>query len=154
MALYDLAIDDELIPFELASSPGRTFFENAGESSRRGLELSAFVPIVEGLTANFAYTLADFEFDDFVTDDGDDFSGNATPAAPEQIANLALRYTHDAGWYADLDTLWVDDLFADNANSVKVPSYTVTDLRIGGDLAFGRVTVSPFLGVSNLFDES
>ena len=34
LAVFHISLDDELVPFELAAFPGRTFFANAGKSSR------------------------------------------------------------------------------------------------------------------------
>ncbi|MEJ2299399.1 MAG: TonB-dependent receptor, partial [Woeseiaceae bacterium] len=40
LAVFKINVEDELIPFEIASSPDREFFANAGRSKRRGIELS------------------------------------------------------------------------------------------------------------------
>ncbi len=40
IAVFHIEVEDELVPFELASQPGRTFYENAGSSTRDGIEIS------------------------------------------------------------------------------------------------------------------
>lgn len=153
LSIYDITVDDELIPFELPASPGRTFFQNAGESSRRGAELSAALPMGENWLARLAWTWQDFRFERFVTDNGDDFSGKTAPVSPRHFANLVLDYQHPKGWFGALETRWVDSLYANNANSVAVPGSLVTDMRFGGTLKFGKLTIEPFIGAANLFDE-
>ncbi|MEO0975515.1 MAG: TonB-dependent receptor, partial [Pseudomonadota bacterium] len=114
VALFRIDVKDELIPFELND---RTFFENAGESTREGIEVGAQAQIAQGLTANMAYTLSDFAFDSFTTREGDDFSGNLLPGVPRHQLFAELQYRHASGFYAIGDVLRVGDFFADNANS-------------------------------------
>ena len=45
------------------------------------------------------------------------------------------------------------DLFAENANDVRVESYTVTSFRASRDFDHGPWRIRPYLGVNNLFDE-
>ena len=45
LAAFKIDLEDELIPFELAQFPGRTFFGNAGRSEREGLEAAASVEV-------------------------------------------------------------------------------------------------------------
>jgi iron complex outermembrane receptor protein len=152
-ALFHIDVDNELIPFELASDPGRIFFENAGRSSRDGLELGLTLNPADGLRVALAYTWSDFVFDQFVDDDGNDFSGNRTPGAPENQLYGELSYTHASGFYGAVDLLWVDDLFLDNANTVQDDSYAVSTLRMGYRWESGGWSLEPFAGVNNLFDE-
>lgn len=152
LALFRVDVQDELVPFELND---RTFFENAGESTREGLELAVQAQVTSSLTANLAYTLSDFAFDSFVTRDGDDFSGNQLPGVPRHQIFSELKYQHDAGFYVIGDVLHVGGFFADNANSEAgtIDAYTVANVRLGGSFRAGQATISPFLGVNNVFDE-
>lgn len=65
VALFHINVDDELVPFEI---DGETFFENAGESRRQGVEVSLSMQPLEGLTTSLAYTYSDFEFREFIDD--------------------------------------------------------------------------------------
>ena len=149
LSVFDISIDDELIPFEL---DGRDYYENAGSSKRRGFEAMLSSEPVDGLTTSVSYTLNDFEFDEFVSD-GEDFSGNTTPGVPDQTLHASLNYTHPSSAFVELSWLWVGELYADNANETRVDSYNVADLRMGYDWEKQNWEVSPFLGVNNLTDE-
>ncbi len=83
LALFHIEVDNELTPFELASQPGRTFFENAGSSTRDGLELSYSRKLARQIEFTTAYTYSDFEFDRFTDADGDVFDGNRIPGIPQ-----------------------------------------------------------------------
>lgn len=153
VAVFTIDVDDELIPFELASSPGRDFFENAGKSSREGIELAFTTQPLDGLTASLAYTYSDFEFDRFMDDNGNDFAGNKIPGTPENLLHGEIAYSHASGVYGIWDALFVDDFFVNNANTEMQDSYTVSNLRAGYRGRVGRWELSPFVGISNLFDE-
>jgi iron complex outermembrane receptor protein len=150
-ALFSIDVKDELIPFETAD---REYFVNAGRSDRTGLELSLQTEPLENLRLTVSYTYSDFEFDDFIDNDGNDFSGNTIPGIPESFLFAELAYRHPRGYFGTLDFRYVDELYANNSNSVVVDSYTLTNVRAGIELDVGSFTVTPFVGVNNLFDES
>ena len=152
LAVFRIDVDDELIPFEIASSPGREFFANAGKSERRGIELSFVATPLPGLNLALAYTWSRFEFDAFVDSDGNDFSGNTIPGIPETFVHADVSYMHDSGFFAAVDALYTDELFADNANAAKVRGATVANLRFGLRRTFGQLEIEPFAGIGNVFD--
>jgi len=149
---FYIAVDDELIPFEAPDMPGRSFFENAGSSRRAGLEVSTSVEPFDGLTASLAYTYSHFEFDHFRTADGS-FDGNDIPGVPHNQVWAELAYAHRCGLYATWEVFYAGHFYADNANSVRSQSYTVSNLRAGYQGRFGAWEIGPFLGLNNLFGE-
>ncbi|NNM01019.1 MAG: TonB-dependent receptor, partial [Gammaproteobacteria bacterium] len=151
VAFFTIDLEDELVPFDVG---GDTFFRNAGESTRAGMELAGQFLVFDGLTATVAYTLNDFEYDRYIAS-GMVFDGNDIPGLPEATFFAELAYRSDTGWYAIWDILHVGDMFANDNNSVasKVDSYRVSSLRFGRDFRFQDVTASPFFGVNNLFEE-
>jgi iron complex outermembrane receptor protein len=159
IALYNVEVDDELIPFDI---DGRNFFQNAGSSSRTGVELALVSNPTDRIRTSLTYTYGSFEFDDFRVFSfdlngtptlEDDFSGNTIPGTVEHLLFGEISYTHPSGWYGAFDVLYVGEQFANNANSVKVDSYTVANLRLGLERAVGSTIISPFIGINNLFDE-
>ena len=154
LAVFDIDVEDELIPYEIPSSPGRDFFANAGRSNRTGLEATLISQPTDRIGVTLSYTYADFTFADFLDDNGNDYSGNRIPGTVEQLVFAELSYRHPAGWFGALDALHVGDQFANNANSVADGAYTLSNLRLGFDANRGGATFSPFVGVNNLFDQS
>jgi iron complex outermembrane receptor protein len=153
LALFRVDVEDELIPFELASQPDREFFENAGKSKRKGIEMAFASEPVDGLVASLAYTYSDFTFEKFVDDNGNDFSGNTIPGIPEHLVHADLSYTHRSGLFAGADVLYSDDIYTNNANSAESDAYTVANLRLGYNGYFGNWEFSPFVGVNNVTDQ-
>ena len=153
LALFHIDVDNELTPFELPAQPGRTFFENAGSSTRDGIELSYSRQLAPQIGFTTAYTYSDFVFDRFTNADGDVFDGKRIPGIPKDLLYLDLTWFGESGYYATWDLTYTGDLYADNANQTSVDSSQVSNLRIGYNGFYGDWEVSPFLGVNNLFDE-
>ena len=154
LAVFDIEVDDELIPYEIRGSPGRDFFANAGRSDRTGLEASLTSRPTDRIGITLSYSRANFEFADFVDDNGRDYSGNQIPGTVEQLLFAELDYRHPAGWFGAIDALHVGDQFANNANTVADDAYTLSNLRLGFDASRGGATFSPFIGINNLFDQA
>ena len=150
LALFTMDVTDELVPFEIDDI---TFYENAGESRRNGLEAQLVFELFDYLITTFAYTYSDFEFDKFIDDNGNDFSGNVIPGVPENLFSADFSYSHPNGFYSQLTALYVDEIYANNANTVTNDAYALADLRIGYTRFFGPWELSPFIGVNNLFDK-
>ena len=144
-------IEDQLIGFE-PEGIERTFFENAGSSTHRGIEASLAALAAPGLLVSLAYTYTNFEFDDFQTG-ADDFSGNVVPGVPPHQFHGELSYTHSSGLSGAVEVTAVDEFNVDNANENTNDGYTTVDLRFGyssDDLSGFRIT--PFIGIDNIFD--
>jgi len=154
IAVFTIDLENELIPFELAAFPGRTFFANVGSSKRNGIETALSWKSNSGLQVDASYTWSDFKFEDFVDDNGNDFSGNQLPGLPRQFGYLGFSYNTESGVSGTFETIYSGDLYANNANSANVSSYTIANLRLGYDFQNGKWMIRPYIGINNLFDES
>ena len=153
-ALFNIKVDDELIPYEVPSSPGRDYYQNAGQSTRNGIELSLQERLTDRVSTTFSYTYSDFTFDRFVDANLNDYSGNVIPGIADQVFFAEVAYKHERGWYGIFDVLYTGEQYANNANTVLVDPFTVANLRFGLEKEVGSVTLSPFIGINNLFDET
>lgn len=154
-AVFSIRIDDELIPFELPGQSGRTFFRNAGESRRNGVELAVDWQFLPRWNLHAAYTYADYEFERF-SRDGMDFSGNEIPGIPRQQFFGELAYERSFGeidGYARLNVNAFDRYFTDDANDVRVPGYAVVNLRLGFKQTISNFEIEPYVGIDNLLDK-
>ena len=152
-SLFHIEVDNELTPFELPTQPGRIYFENAGSSSRDGLELSYTRQLAKQLRLSMAYTYSDFTFDRFTDTNGDVFDDNQIPGIPQDLLFLNVSWFGNSGFYAKWDVTYTGELFADNANQTSVGSNSVSNLRFGHNGFYDDWEVTSFLGVNNLFDE-
>jgi len=153
IAVFHIKLKNELVPYELPESPGRTFYINAGKSSRTGIETAVSWSGSNGFGIDASLTWSDFEFDQFVDENRRDFSGSRMPGVPEYFAFLSFNYENSGGFTATFETLYSGSLFANNANSVKVPDYVVSSLRATYDIQTTKLLWRPYVGINNLFDE-
>ena len=153
-SVFRARIDKAITSFEVPefSGSGRDFFRNAGRSTRSGLELAASARLGERWRLRGGYTYSDFEFDRFVTPDGD-FSGNRLPGVPRHYAFGALDWSGSAGFYAGVDLRAASEVIADNANTAAGPDYVVVDAHVGRNFSAGRLDLDLSAGIGNLFDE-
>lgn len=152
IAAFRIDLEDELVPFELAAFPGRTFYSNAGRSDRRGIETAFTWNGDSGFGVNLSYTWSDFKFDEFTDESGNDFSGRRLPGLPEHFGYGSLSWRSGQGLYAVFETVYSGELFASNANDVVVDDYAVSNLRISREFDQGAWSIRPYLGLNNLFN--
>ncbi|MBM2830853.1 MAG: TonB-dependent receptor [Gammaproteobacteria bacterium] len=155
-AVFHIDTEDEFVPLTVAGAPlGRSFLENAEETTRDGYEALVSWQPIPGLTVTGSYTYSDFEFEQFTSTAGTVFSGNKIPGIPENQFHGEISYYHPSGWYGIWDMLHVDSLYVDNANILanQNPDYHVANLRLGYVREYGNFEISPFLGINNMFNE-
>jgi iron complex outermembrane receptor protein len=151
--VFHTDVKDELVPFEVPQQPGRSFYRNAGASTHKGVEAAVRAALSDVLSAQLTWTRVDARFDAF-TVGASNFAGKRVPGlAPNHLEGL-LR-AEWRRWFGDVKVEWLDDVPVNNAGDASSPAYTVVDLRGGLEgYPLGGVSLSPFLGVSNVFDEN
>lgn len=153
LAVFRINLTDELVPFELAGFPGRTFFSNAGESERSGIEAALAWSHDSGVAADLVYTYSDFTFEEFVDESGNDLAGAQLPGLPRHFGYAGISWQSDAGLFARLEAVYSGALYADDANTARVGDYVVTNFRASREFVSGDWLVTPYLGVNNLLNE-
>jgi iron complex outermembrane receptor protein len=146
-------LENQLVPFEVPSDPGRQYFRNAGTSHHTGLEASIEARPVEGAHVRVAYTKVDARFDRYQTDDGD-FAGHRVPGlAPHRLDAIG---TLSAGpVFLELRGLYQDAVPVDDAGTEEAAPYFLADVRAGLDgIRTGTLRLSPYAAVANVFDRS
>ena len=70
-------------------------------------------------------------------------AGTKLPGVPKQTAYGELAWTPPAWpWLsAALEVQYVDQIYVNDRNSDSAPAYTVANLRVGVDAAFGKCTL-------------
>jgi iron complex outermembrane receptor protein len=160
VAVFTIDVEDELVGREIPTSPGRNYFENAGETSREGVEFSWSANFTDRIETTVSYTYSDFKFAQFVETVGAasiDRSGNMIPGAAENLLFGEFAYRAPRGWFAAAEVLYVDEQFGDNGNNVVIDDYTLTSIRFGYDAELGSAggfSLSPFVGINNVTDEA
>jgi iron complex outermembrane receptor protein len=149
VALFDIEVRDELIPFEVPGGAGRTYYRNAGRTRRQGAEVELGTD-VGPVSVTAAYALSRFHFRDFVNGTAQ-YAGNAIPGIPEQQIQAAAtwRFSHA---YVVGEAQAKSQVFVNDANDAAAPSFAIFNARLGGTAVLGKPWLSPVIGVQNLFD--
>ena len=153
LALFRIRVKDELIPFELEDFPGRTFYRNAGQSIRNGVEISSQYNFARGWNAFLQYSYSDFKYDDFRVDD-ERLDGNQLPGIPKHAGFFGLSYSGVSGFFTNIQLRYVGELFANDSNTVTDDAYALLNLRLGYQKAWGNFVLTPFFGLNNALDAS
>ncbi len=153
LTLFWIDVRDELTPYTLPGDNDRTFYRNTGDTTRKGVEAAAGWSISQAWRIETALTLARYTFDDYQVG-GNNFAGNRLPGLPEQVWSNQLHWSGLGGTFATLETRYVGDLVADDANDVQVDDYWLVNLR-GGDTWYvsRNSLLKAFVGVRNVLDE-
>jgi iron complex outermembrane receptor protein len=147
---YTSRVKDALVEYQGVGE--QVFFRNAGESSRRGVELALGWRPTRELSARVAYTWQDFVYDRY-TSGGMDVSGKREPGIPPQAVFAQLTHSAPWGLTSTLTARWVDSNPVNDANTESNWAFTVVGLRVSLDRVIGRVAARPFAGIDNIFDE-
>ncbi|MBD9484890.1 TonB-dependent receptor [Pseudomonas sp. PDM14] len=149
VALYQIVRRD----FAVRDSSNPNLTVQAGQQTSRGIELAGKLQITPQLLAEANYAYVDAEYDEFNEAAGGvsvSRKGNTPINVPDNVANLWLTYEITSAWAAGVDARYVDSVFADNANTVKAPAYTLYG-------AFARYRIDEHTAVTarvrNLTDE-
>lgn len=124
VALYQIVRRD----FAVRDSSNPNLTVQAGQQTSRGIELAGKLQITPQLLAEANYAYVDAEYDEFNEAVGGvsvSRKGNTPINVPDNVANLWITYDITSDWAAGVDVRYVDSVFADNANSVEAPAYTL-----------------------------
>ena len=153
VALYQVNVRNELISYQVPSSPGRVFFQNAGRSRHRGVELGAAAVVVPGLDLIAAWTYSDFRYTDYAIGTSS-LDGRELPGIPKHWLNLLLRARPEfaRGAWAEVAETHSSGYFMDDALNARTSPWWTTSVRLGWDGSIGEVRFRPFVGFNNVFN--
>ncbi|ABD04814.1 TonB-dependent siderophore receptor [Rhodopseudomonas palustris HaA2] len=101
-----------------------------GQQSSRGIEASVGLALDHGWRVDANTTFLQAKYDDFVqsvNDVGVNFAGNVPINVPLNVSNAWLTWAFAAGWSANAGVQVVGKRFADAANTLEMPGYTLVN---------------------------
>jgi len=138
----------ELVPFELAEFPERTFFQNAGKTLRKGIEFSSSFQSPH-LDIYTTYSLSDFTYQTFEQNDVD-LDGFRLPGIPRQHGTLNIIFKPSSKLTLTIPVQYVGKLWADSENETSVENYINLSLIGSYRTSINKVCLEPFFGIRNL----
>lgn len=152
LALFQIDTDDELV-VESASG-GRSRFQNAAQTRRRGVELALESRLSETLRANLAYTQIEAIYSkDFTSNNRLIESGNKLPGIPARTLYGELTW-QPLGWFSTaVEGLYRSQLYVEDSNTAKAaPSYALFKWQARFEQKAGALTFNQVLRIDNLLD--
>lgn len=123
--VYTIRSKDELVGYNNAFE--QTYYQNAGRTRRSGLELGVGTYLGAGFSADTDYSYMRARFSDNLA--GTTIQRhNRLPGLPQRVWSTRLNWQHD-NLRLTAENQYLSDMYADNANTVKIKSSSVYNLR-------------------------
>lgn len=150
IAVFYMKVKDEIVQTVVN---GESTYSNAGESEKKGMELTGKIQLLKGLFAGCTYTYSDFKFREFTEWIGGapyNRNGNSFPYIPKNQYSLFAFYKHPSGLKFKVDTNTWGEYYMDNANTEKYKGYQFqTNALIGYEKKSLDITLDAY----NIFDK-
>ena len=142
--IFYIKSSNEVLPYELEDFPGRSFYENAGETERRGFELfSRFNWGSYSVEGSFTYAKYSFKNEDH----------NDLPGIPGTHWIIKVENNLNRGWTSRLTYENVGGFYANNINTVFINSFQKTRFQIAKRINFNSKIIDFSAGINNLLNK-
>jgi iron complex outermembrane receptor protein len=145
------------------NSGGRSTFQNAGATQRKGLELSGNYRAFDHLRMQLAYTLLDATYRDaFLTCTATPCAaanvnvaaGNKIPGIARSAAYASLGWAPPQGLRAALEVRSLSKVYVNDLNSDAAPASTIASASVGYVVNAGPIEFNAFVRMDNLTNRS
>ncbi len=156
LAVFESFVTNEILPS--TNSGGRATFQNAADTRRRGVEVSADSRLGRNLSAYLSYTYLEARFEDAYTSHrGPAMTpvtvarGNFIPGVPRNTAFAELAWRRGSpGFSAAVEGIYRDRIFADDTNTEAAKQYALANVRFAYLHRWARWNLSGFVRVDNV----
>jgi iron complex outermembrane recepter protein len=155
LATFYIETKDDIVAAE--SMGGRATFRNADKTLRKGVEFAWNKKLWKDLAVNASYAYLDATFDSKVPAAGkvaEIPEGNAIPGIAKNQAFIGVAWQPEQGFYAGLDTQFMDKVYVNDTNTDAAASYTVASIYTGYAWKRADWGINGFARVDNLFDKN
>lgn len=151
-ALLQITTDDELVVQQ--SSGGRTTYQNAGKTLRRGFELGLESQLSEQWSTTLAYTRLQATYDSDFTNSGKAIEkGNYLPGVPQTTLFAELNWKPRDWVSTALEGLYRSKVYVEDTNQQRAaPGYSVFNWRARFEQKVEHWTFHQTLRLDNLLD--
>lgn len=152
LALFQIDTDDELVV--ASASGGRSRFQNAAQTRRRGIELALESRLSETLRAHLAYTRIDATYSQAFSSNGRMIdAGNHLPGIPAHSLYGELNWQPASGVSTAIEAMYRSELYVEDSNSARsAPSYALFNWQARFEQRVGALTFNQVLRIDNLLD--
>ncbi|MDP2819093.1 MAG: TonB-dependent receptor [Polaromonas sp.] len=157
-AMFHTATQDEIVT--QSNVGGRSTFQNAGATRRRGLELATSIAPARHWLAQVSYTLLDARYRDaFVCPVNVNLcpagrvpAGNRIPGTARNALAAEMGWRPTTGWRAGADARYLSSVAVNDVNRDAAASFVSLGAHVGYVLALDRWRIAATARVDNLAD--
>jgi iron complex outermembrane receptor protein len=146
ITFFHLGTQDDFGRYRVAGRPLETFYQNAGDSRRYGVESAVSWYPVDSLVFRLAYTYSNFKYTNVKTLPGYAYENVWMPNSPQNQAYVDAEYTHPSGLFAGFGSDLVSFWYVDPSNTAYAKGYGLFNPRAGyrwhSDKLGGEIMVS------------
>ncbi|PKH27034.1 TonB-dependent siderophore receptor [Enterobacterales bacterium CwR94] len=146
-ALFQTDTQDEIVSYQ--NDEGRSLYQNAGKTRRRGVELSLDQQIAYDWRVQGAWTWLEATYRA-----GEVSEGNRLPGIARNMGYAALGWAPPEGFHAGVDVRYMGSIEANDANTVSAPSWTIAGVNAGYRWSRDSLDVDLYSRIDNLFDRN
>ena len=149
LTLFHIKTKDEIVVNQ--TNAGRSTYTNANDTKRNGAELSLDSKFDNGISTFASYTYLDAKFDSAYRTVA---SGNKIPGTYKHqlYGEVAWQY-QPLGFFSALEGRYNSDVFVNDINTDKAPSYTVFNIRAGLEQNLTNWRFKEFIRLENITDK-
>jgi len=144
--------ENDLVPYELEEFPGRTFYQNAGKTLRKGIEIDFNHRLNKNFSTSIIYNYTNFKYDEYISSDLN-LKGNYLPGIPTRFGNFELRYKNSKKLSVSYSRNYRGNLYANDNNTEEINSFWRDDISLSIPVKIGKNSFDLFLGCNNVFDK-
>jgi len=141
---YRITTVNDISPYESASFPSQTLYQNIGETRRAGIEWEAKYQPTPSLSIRAIYNYATNTFEN------GNYEGRQIPNIAKDFGQFSVSYQITEEIALNYRRIYRGELFANNDNTVSIPKISVDHLELIWKAK--RVTLSG--GIQNLFNKT
>ncbi|MEP6504289.1 MAG: TonB-dependent receptor [Betaproteobacteria bacterium] len=159
-AVFQTRTQDEIVTYN--NTGGRSTYQNAGATRRRGIELGWSRTWFESLRAQLAWSTLDATYRNAfescnlspcpVASQQPVAAGNRMPGVARSNVYGALAWTPTTGWRGGVDLRALGKVFVNDINSDAAASYVVASANAGYVALVGAWRLTGFVRADNVFD--
>lgn len=154
LTFFHIKTKNEIVTNQTLS--GRSSYTNANDTKRDGIEMSLDSRFDNDISTFISYTYLDAKFDSSYTTANQKTiaSGNRIPGTYKQqlYGEVAWQYP-SLGFFSALEGRYNSDVYVDDINQNKAPSYTVFNIRAGFEQNLTHWRLKEFIRLENITDK-
>jgi iron complex outermembrane receptor protein len=156
--LYYMNYINQLVYSGQINNVGEFIRVNSGKSYRRGLEVSALIPLSKEFLLSANVTLSQNKNINFINNNGtsvQNLGNTEISLSPNFLSNLSLQYSPAENLRFKIQNQYVGREYLDNSENIiyRLNDYLLTDFSAEYNLKLNKNDVTFHLLVNNLFNE-